>query len=100
MIPIELPLQQEYIQIEVWDYDFGSRDDIISSYRFPVKQLLKFDATVERNEEDEESDYVNDNTKRENKTDSNLHMLEWIDLYGGPPGYDNAVYNYMNENPN
>lgn len=26
-------------------------------------------------------------------------MLEWINLYGGPVGHENAVYNYMNQNP-
>lgn len=44
-IPIELPLTQDYIQIEVWDYDFPDKDDLIASVRFNVDSALRFDTT-------------------------------------------------------
>lgn len=104
-IPLELPLTQDYIQIEVWDYDFPDRDDLIASYRFDIESALRFDTTDAMAVDHEEinlesgSDQIRETLAKDHEN-VHLHMIEWINLYGGPIGYSNAVYNYMNENSN
>ena len=99
-IPLELPLTQDYIQIEVWDYDFPDKDDLIASYRFKVERALRFDTTDTEavQNEDSGSEQITESKDNKDKDNVHLHMIEWINLYGGPVGYSNAVYNYMNEN--
>ena len=83
MIPVAIPINNNKLELELWDYDTVA-DDQVSSIDLSIKDILKNERTY---------DAV---TKEVTKDGS---KWEWINLYGSPPKKTNDYAEKMNTNP-
>mmetsp|Transcript_20973 Transcript_20973/g.32505 ORF Transcript_20973/g.32505 Transcript_20973/m.32505 type:complete len:203 (+) Transcript_20973:581-1189(+) len=78
LVPIQIPIRDDKIQIQIWDQD-ALMDELCCSLTLSVKSIMKYD--------------------KSNLDPNYSHMLKWINLYGGQNGYSGKHTNRMNNDP-
>lgn len=74
MVPVAIPINNNKLELELWDYD-TLRDDQVSSIDLSIKDIIKH----ERRYNEETKELEHDGSK-----------WCWINLYGSPPMKDNS----------
>ena len=67
MLPLELPLSNDELKFEVYDYDLTG-DDLVCAMKFSIKELLKSDSS--RNPKDKDGN------------PEITYNMRWVNLYG------------------
>jgi hypothetical protein len=66
-LPLELPLSNDELKFEVYDYDLTG-DDLVCAMKFSIKEFLKTDSS--RNPKDKEGN------------PEITYNMRWVNLYG------------------
>jgi hypothetical protein len=88
VIPLELPLSNDTLKFTMYDYDFGMRDDMVCSFKFSIKDILKSDSS--RNKKDVW------NAISEEFEPEMTYTMRWVNLYGcnkDHTGFSNLSHN-------
>lgn len=67
LLPLELPLSNDVLKFEVYDYDLTG-DDLVCAMKFSIKELLKTDSS--RNPKDKDGN------------PEITYTMKWVNLYG------------------
>ena len=78
LIPVELPLREENIKVQLWDWD-PLVDEFVCSLDLPVKSMLKYTQT--------------------DASDSNNSKMKWLNFYGPPRGTSGKHTDKMRRDP-
>ena len=81
LLPLEVPLSKEMLTFSLYDYDFGTRDELVASMKFSLKEILKTDSS------------------KCGPGDVN-YTTRWVNLFGCNPDYaGRKAAGPQNENP-
>ena len=78
LIPVEIPLREDKIKIQLWDWD-PVVDEFVCSMDIPVKSILKY--------------------TQEDINDSGNTKMKWINFYGPPNDTSGQHTNKMRRDP-